>query len=53
MGIFYVDAEIGDPQGLRYETVNVLVDCGATHTTLPASLLNRLGVVQDTIRPSK
>ena len=50
MGIFYVDAEIGDPQGERYETVRLLVDSGATHTTLPESLLNRLGVVPETSR---
>ena len=53
MGIFYVDAEIGDPRGLRFETVRVLVDSGATHTTLPASMLNRLGVVPETTRPFK
>ena len=44
MGIFYVDAEIGDPQGERYETVRALVDTGAAYTILPASLLDRLGV---------
>ena len=53
MGIFYVDAEIGNPRGLRFETVRVLVDSGATHTTLPASMLNRLGVVPETTRPFK
>ena len=44
MGIFYVDIEIGDPQGERYEPVRVLVDSGAAYTILPASLLNTLGV---------
>ena len=44
MGIFYVDAEIGDPQGARYETVRFMVDSGATYTTLPTSLLNSLDV---------
>lgn len=53
MGIFYVDAEIGDPLGTRYETVRVLVDCGATYTTLPESLLNRLGVVPEASRSFK
>ena len=53
MGVFYVDAEIGDPLGERYETVRVMVDCGATHTTLPESLLNRLGVVPETVRSFK
>ena len=51
MGIFYVDAEIGDPQGERYETVRALVDSGPTHTTLPESLLSRLGVVPETTKP--
>ena len=40
MRIFYVDAEIGDPQGERYETVRALVDSGAAYTILPTSLLN-------------
>ena len=36
--------EVGDPQGERFETVEALVDTGATYTTLPASTLRRLGV---------
>lgn len=44
MGTFSVALEIGDPQGRRYETINALVDSGATYTTLPASMLRRLGV---------
>jgi predicted aspartyl protease len=43
--------EIGDPTGQRYEPVEALVDTGATYTTLPAPLLERLGVaahVRDT-----
>lgn len=35
---------IGDPQGLRYEYVEALVDSGSTYNILPASLLRRLGV---------
>lgn len=45
MGTFHVSIEIGDPAGLRYETVQALVDTGATHTTIPAPVLGRLGVV--------
>ena len=45
MGIFQVELEIGDPQGQHFETVDTLVDSGATYTTLPESLLRRLGVV--------
>ena len=44
MGTFQVTVEIGDPQGQRYETVEALVDSGATYTTMPVSLLGRLGV---------
>ncbi len=53
MGIFYVDAEIGDPQGERYETVRALVDTGAAYTILPASVLEGLGVVPETTRSFK
>ena len=45
MGTFRVSIEIGDAAGQRYEIVEALVDTGATYTTLPAPLLERLGVV--------
>jgi len=44
MGTFRVSIEIGDPRGERYEQVEALVDTGATYTTAPASILQRLGV---------
>ena len=44
MGTFRVPIEIGDPRGERYEQVEALVDTGATYTTAPASVLQRLGV---------
>jgi len=44
MGTFRVAIEIGDPRGERYEQVEALVDTGATYTTAPASILQRLGV---------
>ena len=44
MGVFQIELEVGDPQGERYETVNALVDSGATYTMLPQSLLRKLGV---------
>ena len=44
MGAFLVSLDVGDPQGERFETVEALVDTGATYTTLPASTLRRLGV---------
>lgn len=44
MGTFRVRIEVGDPEGGRFEPVDALVDTGATSTSLPASLLRRLGV---------
>ena len=42
MGTFSADMEIGDRNGTGFETVNALVDTGATYTVLPASLLRSL-----------
>ena len=44
MGTFRVEMGIGDPEGLRYEYVEALVDSGSTYNILPASLLRRLCV---------
>ncbi len=44
MGTFFVDVEIGDPQGAEYIVVNALVDTSSTHTSLPEGLLRQLGV---------
>lgn len=44
MGIFAVALGVGDPQGRRYEEVEVMVDSGAAYTVLPASILEDLGV---------
>ena len=44
MGTFKVRMEIGDPAGNVWETIEALVDTGATYTLLPAPLLRRLGV---------
>ena len=44
MGVFSVSLEVADPEGRRYETVEAMVDSGATYTVLPASILERLGV---------
>ena len=44
MGTFLVQIELGDPEGRRYETVEALVETGATYTTVPSSTLRRLGV---------
>ena len=45
MGTFTVEIEVGDSLGSQFETVEALVDTGATYTMIPASILNRLGVV--------
>ena len=45
MGTFYWPMEVSGPDGSRWETVEALVDTGASHTVLPSSLLRRLGVV--------
>ena len=45
MGTFTVKIEVGDSPGDQFEAVEALVDTGATYTMIPASLLNRLGVV--------
>jgi aspartyl protease family protein len=45
MGTFYVEVEIGDPDGRRYDRVEALVDTGATYTSVPRPLLDELGVV--------
>lgn len=44
MGTFTVEIEVGDPAGDRFESVEALVDTGATYTMVPASLLDRLGI---------
>jgi len=51
MGTFKIDIEVGDPQGLRYERIEALVDTGASYLALPRSLLTRLGVVEVERRP--
>ena len=44
MGTFRVEIGVGAERG-RYESVEVLVDTGATYTVLPRALLEELGVV--------
>ena len=44
MSTFSVDFEIGDLQGRYFETLQGLVDTGATFTVVPGNLLERLGV---------
>jgi len=50
MGTFSIQLQVGNPAGNRFETVEAMVDSGATYTVLPASLLDRLGVVPHATR---
>jgi aspartyl protease family protein len=50
MGTFRVKIGVGAERG-RYESVDVLVDTGATYTVLPRGLLHDLGVVPHTRAP--
>ena len=44
MGTFYVDVGIANYTGGEFLEINALVDTGSTHATVPASILERLGV---------
>lgn len=44
MGTFSVEVVVGNPASVARETVQALVDTGATFSVMPASLLHRLGI---------
>ncbi|MYK25827.1 MAG: hypothetical protein F4052_02580 [Dehalococcoidia bacterium] len=44
MGMFRVEVEIANPRGGEFTPVELVVDTGAYYTTLPASLLESLGL---------
>ena len=44
MGTFSVDVEIANYTGGDYLQINALIDTGSTHTTVPTSILEGLGV---------
>jgi clan AA aspartic protease len=44
MGTFTVTVEVGDPQGQRFESVQAMVDTGASDTMVPRSILTQLGI---------
>ena len=50
MGTFNVDVEIANYTGGEFRSINALVDTGSTHATVPASLLQRLGVAAESRR---
>ena len=45
MGTFFVEVEVGDAEGRRYDRLEALVDTGATYTSVSRPLLESLGVV--------
>lgn len=51
MGTFRVQLEIGDPAGVRFDSVEALVDAGATYTWVPRDMLDRLGIQSEEERP--
>lgn len=51
MGATYVTIEIGDVRGEQFQPVEVMVDTGATFTTVPADLLRRLGISPQRTQP--
>ena len=44
MGTFYQEMQVFSPNGDRTETVDALVDTGASYSRIPASILQRLGI---------
>ncbi len=44
MGVFSVTVQLGDPDGRNFRPVDMIVDTGASHTSLPASMLRDIGV---------
>jgi hypothetical protein len=44
MGTFSVRIEIADITGAHSEVADAIVDTGATRTTIPASILERIGI---------
>ena len=44
MGAVFVTIEVGDVRGERFQPIEVLVDTGATFTTVPANILLSLGL---------
>ena len=49
MGTFRITVEIADPNGQRFEPVEMLVDTGATFTKAPRELLEQLGVPVESV----
>ena len=50
MGTFYITIQVADRFRERYANIDVLVDTGASYTSLPENVLTELGIEQETIR---
>ena len=44
MGAIFVTIEVGDIRRERFESVEMMVDTGATYSQIPGALLRRLGI---------
>ena len=53
MGTVKVTIGVSDPDGRRFEDVEVVVDTGSTYTAVPRELLQRLGVPVERSPPSE
>ena len=51
MGHFRVPVQVGSRTGEHLETIDALVDTGATYTWIPRDILEDLGVVPEEDRP--
>ena len=45
MSVFRHSIEVGDLTGTRFQSMDAIVDTGATFTVIPARILSELGVV--------
>ena len=53
MGAIFVTIEVGDTRGERFQPVEVMVDTGATFTTVPGDLLRRMGISPQRTMPAR
>ena len=51
MGTFTIPLEVADLQGTQFIEVESLVDTGATYTSIPEDVLQRLGIEERETRP--
>jgi len=51
VGTFHYQFEVGDFEGRSFEELDGLVDTGATYTSIPREILERLGISPQEERP--